>query len=70
MTLLDEDIILDLGSIEDDDEFTHYFCACSPDVAYCGTPLDGSVIEGDNDPPDCVVCYAMRHCCPRCGLED
>jgi hypothetical protein len=71
MTLLDHDVVDDISTSDTDDEFSHYFCPCRPDISICGTPLEGRIIPGEDEPPDCVVCYAMLDApCPRCGLED
>ena len=56
-----------------DELMSHYFCDCSPERGYCGTPLlslsESPEIISD-DPCDCVVCHDIFEstwCCPVCG---
>jgi hypothetical protein len=57
----------------DDDDWTHLFCDCDPDVALCGADLAG-VDEVDYDEPDadeCPLCVVIADVagdvCARCG---
>lgn len=53
----------------DDDELTHWFCACDENRGLCGVDLTDVPIIGDDDPAlECVVCADLDWSdCERCG---
>lgn len=57
----------------DDDDWTHLFCQCDPDVALCGADLTTADEVDDDGPwpdecPPCVVLLdANGERCARCG---
>ena len=63
----------DLPVPAEDDDVTHYFCGCSPNVAFCGTDITAEVLVPDeaetNDCSLCVLACELEPLCPRCGKE-
>jgi hypothetical protein len=55
-----------------DDDWTHYFCDCDPDVGMCGADLTGlEELDEDDGSPDCELCVVLLEAtagvCGRCG---
>lgn len=53
---------------QDESDFVHTFCWCSPDTALCGRDVADSDVLEFGTQTDCVVCAYMEDLpCTRCG---
>ena len=58
----------------DDSDPNHWFCSCTPDVAFCGADVSGLPVLDDEtavDGADCQLCGTLWEAngrrCVRCG---
>ena len=63
--LAPEPVVADAGS---GDDLMHAACACTPDIALCGTDVSNLPWGDDFDETTCVVCRELEDlACPKCS---